>query len=335
MQISELYVTLCLNTALFISFFFMVTENTVCGETPALGMESGKISEDQITSSSFFTDREAWEGRLNNIKYWAPITNTDSWIQVDLWNLTRVSGIITQGSSGFSEWITKLQIQSGSSEDTLTYILQNDDPIVSIFARFLTCCIVLKTLYRTCKICTKMLVVSCMGLSYQHNLELLSVTSWVISDHPFDCKMHSILWHTFYRDFSTKMVMCRTQEELRGLLMSKHIYKCLQSVTPVSKRIISATFHGNPQLTVTSVYVLTECSLSDDKDDFYNDLNNHLEQMKPHNIHLVVGDFNARVSLDSHSIHPEFIGRHCFYDTTNNNNDRLVDLCEEFKLRPA
>ena len=120
-----------------------------------------------------------------------------------------------------------------------------------------------------------------------------------------------------------------------GLLMSKHIYKCLHSVTPVTKRIISATFHGNPQLTVTSVYAPSERSLPDDKDDFYNDLNNHLELMKPHNIHLVVGDFNARVGLVSHSIHPEVIGRHCFYDATNNNGERLVDLCEEFKLCPA
>ena len=117
--------------------------------------------------------------------------------------------------------------------------------------------------------------------------------------------------------------------------MSKHIYKCLQSVTPVTKRIISATFHGNPQLTVTSVYAPTECSLPDNKDDFCNDLNNHLEQMKPYNIHLVVGDFNTRVGLDSHSIHPEVIGRHRFYDTTNNNDERLVDLCGEFKLCPA
>ena len=111
-----------------------------------------------------------------------------------------------------------------------------------------------------------------------------------------------------------------------GLLMSKHIYKCLQSVTPVTKRMISATFHGNPQLTVTSVYAPTECSLPDDKDDFCNDLNNHLEQMKPHNIHLVVGDFNARVGQDSHSIHSEVIGRHCFYDTTNNNGERASGL---------
>ena len=50
-----------------------------------------------------------------------------------------------------------------------------------------------------------------------------------------------------------------------GLLMSKHIPKCLQSVTPVTKRIISATFHGNPQLTVTSIYAPTDCSSPEEK----------------------------------------------------------------------
>ena len=120
-----------------------------------------------------------------------------------------------------------------------------------------------------------------------------------------------------------------------GRLMSKHIYNCLQSVTPVTKRIISATFHGNPQLTVTAVYAPTECSSPEDKDDFYDNLSNHLEQVKTHNMHLVVGDFNARVGNDSHSIHPEVIGPHCFYDTTNSNGEKLVDLCEECKLYPA
>ena len=118
-------------------------------------------------------------------------------------------------------------------------------------------------------------------------------------------------------------------------MMSKHIYKCLQSVKSITKRIISATFHGNPQLYCDSIYAPTECASPEDKNEFYNDLENHLEQVKTHNIHLVVGDFNARVGLDSHSTHPEVIGRHCFYDTTNNNGERLVDMCEEFKLRPS
>lgn len=45
-----------------------------------------------------------------------------------------------------------------------------------------------------------------------------------------------------------------------GLLMSKHIYRCLQRVNAITERIISATFHGNPQLSITVVYAPTECS---------------------------------------------------------------------------
>ena len=120
-----------------------------------------------------------------------------------------------------------------------------------------------------------------------------------------------------------------------GILMSRQMYKCLQSVNSISNRIITAIFYGNPKLTVTSIYAPTECAPPDDKNEFYNNLEYHLEQVKIHNIHLVVGDFNARVGSDSHLAHPEVIARHCFYDTTNNNGERLVSMCEEYKLRPA
>ena len=86
---------------------------------------------------------------------------------------------------------------------------------------------------------------------------------------------------------------------------------------------------------MTSIYAPTECATPDDKNEFYNNLEDHLEQVKTHNIHLVVGDFNARVERDSHLAHPEVIARHCFYDTTNNNGERLVSMCEEHKLSPA
>ena len=120
-----------------------------------------------------------------------------------------------------------------------------------------------------------------------------------------------------------------------GILMSKRIYTCLQSVESISNRIITATFHGNPKVTVTSVYAPTECASTDDKCKFYSCLEDHLDQVKKHNIHLVTGDFNARVGSDSHHTHPEVIGRHCFYEETNDNGERLVTLCEEHKLRPA
>ena len=97
-----------------------------------------------------------------------------------------------------------------------------------------------------------------------------------------------------------------------GILMSGEMYKCLQSVKSISNWIIiTATFYGNPKLRVTSIYAPTECAPPDDKNKFYNNLEDHLEQV----IHLVVGDFNARVGSNSHLTHPEVIARHGFYDT--------------------
>ena len=96
-----------------------------------------------------------------------------------------------------------------------------------------------------------------------------------------------------------------------GILMSRQIFKCLQGVKSVSDRIIIATFHGNHKLTVTSVYAPTEGVALDDKNEFYNCLTDHLEQIKTHNIHLLVEDFNARIGSDCHLTHPEVIGCHC------------------------
>ena len=102
-------------------------------------------------------------------------------------------------------------------------------------------------------------------------------------------------------------------------MIRKSIHKCLQSVNSVNQRILTATFHGNPKLTVTVAYTLKD----------------HLEKVKKHNKRLVVGDFNARIGQDSHTLLPAVIGPHCVYDTTNDNGERLVNICQDHKLRPA
>ncbi len=120
-----------------------------------------------------------------------------------------------------------------------------------------------------------------------------------------------------------------------GILMSKNIYKCLQSVVAITERIIHATFHGNPKLSIIVIYAPTEGSTIAVKEDFYTSLADHLDQVKKHNIHLVLGDFNARIGTDSHATHPMVVGRHCYYDDTNENGKLLVNLCEELKFRPV
>ena len=120
-----------------------------------------------------------------------------------------------------------------------------------------------------------------------------------------------------------------------GFVISKPIYRCIQKVEVISERILHATFHGNPRLSVTVVYAPTECGQSTAKDNFYASLAEHLEQLKRRDINLVVGDFNARIGTDSHHTHHEVVGRYCYHDQTNDNGERLVNLCVEHNLRPA
>ena len=120
-----------------------------------------------------------------------------------------------------------------------------------------------------------------------------------------------------------------------GLAMTKHIHRCLQSVQSINQRILTVTFHGNPRVTVTVVYAPTESASDAHKDEFYDSLKEHLEAVKKHDIHLLIGDFNARIGKDSHLSNPVVIGPHCYHEETNTNGERLVSLCEEFQLRPA
>ena len=68
----------------------------------------------------------------------------------------------------------------------------------------------------------------------------------------------------------------------------------------------------------------------DDKNKFYNNLEDHLEQVKKHNIHLLVGDFNAKIGSGSHLTHPEVIARRF-----NFIDERRVSMCKENELRQA
>ena len=119
----------------------MDTESRKCSQSYALGMQSGHISDEQITSSSFFEGVNISEanGRLNNFGYWGTNENdqTNPWIQVDLLEETSVTGIITQGGAGGTEYVETLQIQFGESEDNLAYIVENGVNKVSDFVMFL------------------------------------------------------------------------------------------------------------------------------------------------------------------------------------------------------
>lgn len=94
-----------------------------------LGMESEVILDQQISaSSSYDYAYSARNGRLNFTPvrgraggWLSQYLDTAQWFQVDLLKTTRVTGIATQGRSGFNHWITKYKLQYGDDGKTFRF----------------------------------------------------------------------------------------------------------------------------------------------------------------------------------------------------------------------
>ena len=86
----------------------------------ALGMETGAIPDAHVTASSEWdANHAAVQGRLHfkagggkHGSWSARSNNVNQWLQVDLGNqLTRVTGIATQGRNAYGQWVTKYKLQ--------------------------------------------------------------------------------------------------------------------------------------------------------------------------------------------------------------------------------
>ncbi|KAL9964037.1 hypothetical protein ACROYT_G027611 [Oculina patagonica] len=96
----------------------------------SLGMESGAISDGQITASSQFDNNHApTQGRLHfsytSVKagaWAAAISDDNQWLQVDLGsNHFTVTRVATQGRNGNKQWVTKYNLQYSDDEVNFQY----------------------------------------------------------------------------------------------------------------------------------------------------------------------------------------------------------------------
>ena len=122
---------------------YMSIDFAACGE--ALGMESGAISDAQISASSEVDkNHAAHQGRLNfqgsGIKrgaWSAHAAESSSWLQVDLMNNTAtVTRVATQGRHGNElQWITTYKLQYSNNTANFQYYReqgQNRDKVTHI-----------------------------------------------------------------------------------------------------------------------------------------------------------------------------------------------------------
>ncbi|CAL8384873.1 unnamed protein product [Gadus morhua 'NCC'] len=85
-------------------------EQMVC--LRGLGVEDGNISDSQLRASSSWGPSTPDKGRLHGSTCWRPsISDSASWIQADLGQVRKVTGVVIQGCPDNDHWVTKFKIQ--------------------------------------------------------------------------------------------------------------------------------------------------------------------------------------------------------------------------------
>ena len=117
-----------------------------------------------------------------------------------------------------------------------------------------------------------------------------------------------------------------------GLTLSKRIKNSLISYLPISERLLSARLHSQHlNISVVVAYAPTEGASDNDKDEFYQQLSSAFDELPRHDLKLLLGDLNAKVTSDCSSM-SGVIGGHSLHSSSNDNGTRLLDFCIAHQL---
>ena len=108
----------------------------------ALGVESGEISDSQVTASTEWTEDEyaARLGRLH-VKDTAEhegaweslVADVNQWLQVDLGiQKTNVTLVATQGRNGFGHWVKEYSLQYSNNGVNFTYYVEQGQSVKKV-----------------------------------------------------------------------------------------------------------------------------------------------------------------------------------------------------------
>ena len=158
----------------------------------------------------------------------------------------------------------------------------------------------------------------------RYNLEILGLSE-VRWDNSGEHKLQSGQ-KLLYSGFQTQQ---KVHTHGVGLLLSNAASKSLISWTPHGHRILEATFRTQQKrikLKIILAYAPTNDATAEDKDDFYDQLDNITTKNKnSKDISMLIGDLNAKVGADNTGIE-QVMGREGL-GTRNDNGERLVDFC--------
>ena len=109
-------------------------------------------------------------------------------------------------------------------------------------------------------------------------------------------------------------------------MMSAGQRGALMEWTPISKRIITARFYSKyKKLTVAQAYAPTNDAMDEEKDEFFNQLQDTVSSCNRNDTIVVMGDLNAKVG-NNNTNREEVMGKFGV-GVMNDNGERLCDFC--------
>ena len=111
-----------------------------------------------------------------------------------------------------------------------------------------------------------------------------------------------------------------------GIILNKEISNCILGYWTVSERILLIKLRGQPfNLSIIQVYAPTAESSEEDIDDFYEQLEQAMDQCKSQEVIIVMGDLNAKVGNERVG---HIVGGHGL-GTQNERGERWIDWCRQ------
>ena len=120
-----------------------------------------------------------------------------------------------------------------------------------------------------------------------------------------------------------------THERGVGILLDETVAKSIKGFWGISDRVIIAKLEGKPfDIGIVQIYAPTSEHDEEEVEQFYEDLDKAMKQLKSQDIKIVMGDFNAKVgdAKIEDIVGPWGLG------TENERGERLVEWCRENDL---
>ena len=110
-----------------------------------------------------------------------------------------------------------------------------------------------------------------------------------------------------------------------GMLIGPRALKTLNSIERIKPRMMTATFNGNPRITIISCYSPTNVSEETELYAFYDELSSLVRSIPKHNLLVIGGDMNAQIGTNGNN-------RYSFHNTSNRNGQHLTYFMMEIRL---